>query len=299
MKLSYPEAEVTISLSSIYKGNYYYGAPKPASDKRVIDSNELIAARLETLSEVLKQKQGGLPLSGEGFVQGLQAEDVSALLADTGEEGASVIKAEQDKNALLQQAKSEAESLVANAKQQADTIVAEAIEQAALSKKTVLEEARMNGYREGINRANKEVESIKADLEKQRRDMAAEYEAKYASMEADLVDVITDIYEHIFHVDLSSYREILVHLISTTIRKVEGGRSFIVHVSKDDYPFVSMQKKQLVAGLAISSAVDIIEDLTLAKGECFIEADGGIFDCGLGTQLKELRKKLKVLSYES
>ena len=57
---------------------------------------------------------------------------------------------------------------------------------------------------------------------------------------------------------------------------------------------MSMQKKQLVAGLAISSAVDIIEDLTLAKGECFIEADGGIFDCGLGTQLKELRKKLKV-----
>ncbi len=295
MKLSYPEAEVTISLSNIYKGNYYYGA-KSASDKRVIDTNELVAARLETLAEILKQKQGG-SMSGDGFVQGLQAEDVSALLAD-GEESA-VIKAEPDTGALLQQAKEEAEAIVTNAKKQADIIVAEAMEQAAISKKNVLEEARMNGYREGINRANKEVESLKAELAAQRKTMEAEYEAKYETMESDLVEVITDIYEHIFHVDLSSYREILVHLISTTIRKVEGSRSFIIHVSKDDYPFVSMQKKQLVAGLAISSAVDIVEDLTLAKGECFIEADGGIFDCGLGTQLKELRKKLKVLSYEN
>lgn len=298
MKLSYPEAEVTISLSNIYKGNYYYGAQnygtQSASDKRVIDTNELVAARLETLAEILKQKQGGV-ISGDGFVQGLQAEDVSALLTD-GEESV-VIKAEPDAATLLQQAKDEAAAIVANAKAQADTIVAEAMEQAAISKKNVLEEARMNGYREGINRANKEVEGLKAELANQQSAMQAEYEARYESMEADLVEVITDIYEHIFHVELSSYREILVHLISTTVRKVEGSRSFIIHVSKDDYPFVSMQKKQMMAGLAISSAVDIIEDLTLAKGECFIEADGGIFDCGLGTQLKELRKKLRILSY--
>lgn len=294
MKLSYPEAEVTILLSNIYKGNYYYGA-KNASDMRVIDTNELVAARLETLAEILKQKQDGV--TGGGFVQGLQAEDVSALLAD-GDEASAVIKAEPDTGALLQQAKDEAAVIVSNAKSQADTIVAEAMEQAAISKKNVLEEARMNGYREGINRANKEVEGLKAELAQQKRNMEAEYEAKYEAMEAELVEAITDIYEHIFHVDLSSYREILVHLISTTMRKVDGSRSFIIHVSKDDYPFVSMQKKQLVAGLAISSAVDIVEDLTLAKGECFIETDGGIFDCGLGTQLKELRKKLKVLSYE-
>lgn len=298
MKLSYPEAEVTISLSSIYKGSYYYGAPT-ASDKRVIDSNELVAVRLEILSEILKQKQGEASLSGEGFVQGLQAEDVSALLADGDNESGVVIKAEPDKNTLLQEAKSEAEALVANAKQQADTIVAEAMEQAELAKKNVLEEARMNGYREGINRANKEVEDLKADFEKQKRDMAAEYEAKYQTMEADLVEVITDIYEHIFHVELSSYHEILVHLISTTLRKADGSRNFIVHVSKEDYPFVSMQKKQLAAGLANSCVVDVVEDLTLENGGCFIEADGGIFDCGLGTQLEELHNKLKILSYEN
>ncbi|MBQ6695633.1 MAG: hypothetical protein IJN16_02915 [Lachnospiraceae bacterium] len=301
MRLSYPEAEVTISLSSnVYKSNYFYGAELP-SDKKVIDTNELIASRLETLAEIMKQKELTVTqTTGTGFVQGLQAEDVSALLSDE-EDGTAVIKAEApNTEAILQQAREEAERLVANAKAQADTIVAEGMEQAALSKKNVLEEARMNGYREGINRANKEVEEMKAQLAARQKALESEYEAQFQSMEMDLVETITNIYEHIFNVDLRSNREILLHLITTTMRKVEGGRSFIIHVSKEDYPMVSMQKKQILSGLVTSStSVDVIEDLTLAKGECFIEAEGGIFECGIGTQLKELNKKLRILSYES
>ncbi|MFR8845528.1 MAG: FliH/SctL family protein [Waltera sp.] len=108
-----------------------------------------------------------------------------------------------------------------------------------------------------------------------------------------------DIYEHIFDVDLHSYREVLCYLISATMRKTEDNRSFLVHVSKEDYPYVSMQKKQIMAGAtAPNSTVEIVEDMTLGKGECMIETESGIFDCGLGTQLSELRQKLKLLSYE-
>jgi flagellar assembly protein FliH len=177
--------------------------------------------------------------------------------------------------------------------------VAEAIEQAELSKKNIMEEARMNGYREGMNRANKEIEETKAALAKEKADLEAEFESKFESMEADLVGAITNIYEHIFNVELSSNREILVYLINTTLRKVEGGRNFIVHVSKEDYPFVSSQKKQLISAGSASNTVDVVEDLNLTKGECFIETDGGIFDCGLGTQLKQLGNMLRLLSYEN
>lgn len=113
------------------------------------------------------------------------------------------------------------------------------------------------------------------------------------------MDTITGIYEHIFHVELNSYREILTYLISTTMRKIEGNRNFIIHVSKEDYPYVSMQKKQIAAGATASnSSVEVVEDLTLGKNECLVETEGGIFDCGLGTQLKELGQKIRLLSYE-
>ena len=118
-------------------------------------------------------------------------------------------------------------------------------------------------------------------------------------LEPKFVDTITGIYEHIFHVDLHSYREVLCYLISATMRNTEDNKSFLIHVSKEDYPYVSMQKKQITAQAASPNAsVEIIEDMTLGKGECLIETEGGIFDCGLGTQLAELRQKLKLLSYE-
>ena len=299
MRLSFPEAEVMISLSSnVFKGGFglVQDVRKP-SDKRIIDSNELGASRLEKLNEILRANPQ-VQEQVDGFVQGINAEAVSGLL-DEGTEGV-VLKAEgTNPDTVLQQAKDKASELISDAKKQADTIMAEALEQAELSKKNILEEARMNGYREGINRATKEIEDTKAALAKQKEDLLAEYDAKFETMESDLVNTITSIYEHIFDVELSSNREILVYLINTTLRKVEGGRNFIVHVSKDDYPFVSSQKKQLATVSSTSNTVDVVEDLNLAKGECFIETDGGIFDCGLGTQLKQLSNMLRMLSFEN
>ena len=47
-----------------------------------------------------------------------------------------------------------------------------------------------------------------------------------------------------------------------------------------------------------SSSIEIVEDNTLSKNECLIETENGVFDCGLGTQLAELKQKLMLLSYE-
>lgn len=284
--------------SGLYKFNSFYPVQKETFEKRIIDTNEIAAKRLETLAEIMKAsaEKGG----GQGFVQGLDAKEVATLLEDETETGSNVIKA-NDPNAaseIVEQAREEATEILKNAREQADIIVKEAVEQAENSKKNVLEEARMLGYREGINRANKEIDQLKAEMAETERRLQEEHDTQMESMEADLVETITGVYEHIFNVDLSSQREILVHLISATMRKSDSSRSFIIHVSKDDYPFVSMQKKQLMAGVAgINSNVEIIEDMALSKTQCLIETDGGIFDCGLGTQLGELKKRLKLLSY--
>ena len=47
-----------------------------------------------------------------------------------------------------------------------------------------------------------------------------------------------------------------------------------------------------------ASLLEVVEDITLSKNQALIETDGGIYDCSLGTQLDELGKKLRLLSYE-
>ena len=94
-------------------------------------------------------------------------------------------------------------------------------------------------------------------------------------------------------------RELVVHLLANTMRNLEGGNGYLIHVSKDDYPFVSMQKKELVKGTSIDPEdMDIIEDATLDRSECMIETGNGVFDCSLGTQLEALNEELRLLAYE-
>lgn len=98
--------------------------------------------------------------------------------------------------------------------------------------------------------------------------------------------------------ELSFFRDILTYLITTVMHNLEGSRSFVIHVSKDDYAYVSMQKKQMLSGVVSENmSVDIVEDLTLGRNDCMIETENGIFDCGLGTQLSELKKRLMLLAW--
>jgi len=267
-------------------------------EKRIINTNELVAKRIQELAEKMQREENS------GFVSGLDAPnlEVEALLADGDEEGDvqnRVIKANEDAKGILENARKEAETILEQARAQALQLEQDARNRAERERIQMLAQAKEQGVQQGKEMAAREAEIGREELRNARKQLEAEYQKLLSEMEPQLVDVITEIYEHVFHVELYSYREILSHLISTTMRKVEGNREFLVHVSKEDFPYISMQKKQIAAGAAsANSSVEVIEDMTLSKNECLIETEGGIFDCGLGTQLSELRQKLKLLSYE-
>lgn len=266
-------------------------------DKRILDMNELVEKRIEA-ANARKNKT-----ENTGFVEGIQAESVelSGLFADneTADAESSVIKAaNEDAEELRAQANQAAQRIIDEARQKADEIVTEAKEQAIRDRDKVYNEAKTQGYEEGRKQAERDNELIRGELDRTRRELKKDYDRQIAELEPTFIDTLTGIYEHIFNVDLQSYREILVYLIEGTMHKVDG-RSFLVHVSKEDYPYVSMQKKQLSAEtVSPNSSVEVVEDITLGRNECFIETEAGIFDCGLGTQLTELSQKLKLLSYE-
>ncbi len=292
MRSLFPEAEVTRLLSS---GLLKWRAANLQEGERVIDTNELVARRIEEL-EARKRTA-----DESGFVEGLQAQRIDLEEYETPEEEKEAARnlleqAGKDAEAVKADAEAEANQLIADARARADRILEDAKVQAQNESDQVLAKAREQGYADGMQKAEEELAAGQARLENYRAQLEAEYESRLETLEPQFVETITDIYEHIFHVELGSYREILTFLIQTTMRKIEGGRNFLIHVSKEDYPYVSLQKKQLSSAGA-GAQVEIVEDMTLASNECMIETVSGIFDCGLGTQLSELSRKLKLLSY--
>ncbi len=279
--------------SNLYKWNYTN--PKQ-EEKRIIDSNALVEKRIGELAAKILEEQK------QDFVSGLNADVVDALLQDADEAGdisGNVIKAGEDTEAARMRVQQEVDSMLAEARAEAERIKNEAIAIAMSEKNRILADAKSQGYAEGAEKAKRENEKLQNELKQKAAQLEAEYQEYINELEPQFVDTIAGIYEHIFHVELESYREILVYLISATLRKSENSRNFMIHVSGEDYPYVSMQKKQLAVGVTSANvSVEVVEDLTLSKNECLIETEGGIFDCSLGTQLAELGQKIRLLSYE-
>ena len=259
-------------------------------EKRVIDVNALLQRRREERAWQQRVEDA------DGFAAGLDAQEIS--VDEMGESGGNVLKAQEDIRQMLDQAREDAEAILAQAREDAAALNDQAHAQAEEEKAGILAEAKQQGYAEGLRKAQAEEQKLRQSYQEKERQLEEFYQSQLDGLESQLVAAITGIYEQIFQVELSSNRDILTYLISATMRKVDGGREFLIHVSKEDYPYVSMQKKQLLAGaVSAGCSIETVEDLTLAKNECLIETENGIFDCGLGTQLAELKQKLTLLSW--
>lgn len=302
-----PGVEVTRLLySSLLKMGF---ADFQNVEKRVIDTNGMMIQRMEKLAaKQAEAKKNGLTGARDGFAAGLNAETIEGLFEGGDSEdgiGSNVIKAanSEEYEAAIADANAAAEEILAQARTQAqaqaEEMIANAKAQIEKERQEALAEAKNQGYQEGAQRAEREFDIEMQKLADKEKQLEADYDALLKQMEPQFVDAITDVYEHLFHVELSGYREILLNLILSAMRKIEGSQSFLVHVSGEDYPYVSMEKKQLASAITSPNAtLELVEDSTLAHNQCMIETEAGIFDCGLGTQLAELAQRLKLLSYE-
>lgn len=261
---------------------------------RVIDSDALMAQKAAALARITPR-----PADKDGFAQGLSADVLDVLTAEDADAGTSAEGEQHADEAPPVPKGPTPEELRQQAMEEIAGMKAEAEAQLSAERRKVLEEAKNQGYQDGLTRGMQEVEGQKRQLAETEQKLRKSYEEQIDQLEPRFIETLTGIYEHIFHVELSGYRDIIVHLIADTLRKTEGGRDYIVHVSKDDYPYVSMQKKQITSGVVSSNTtIEIVEDVTLSRNQALIETDSGIFDCSLGTQLAELRQKLELLSYE-
>lgn len=277
-------------------------------EKCVIDSNSRMEQRIEEL-EALRQARLNAPTAygeetGDGeaeFVSGLGGEELDALLADNAEgaRGSIIKAAAQESVPDLEEIKAQAQEMLDDAQAQIDEMREAAKREIEMQRRQAVEEGNRQGYDVGHQQAMAEMDDIRQALLDEKRQLEEEYDRMVENLEPRFIDTITEVYSHIFGIELAENRDILVHLIDATLRRVESSRTFIVHVSQEDYPFVNMQKQELMEGATAGKGmVEIIEDIALGQGACLIETDGGIFDCGIDTQLQALTNKLRVLSFE-
>lgn len=263
---------------------------------RIIDYNELIKAKLQTILES-DQRESADP---NGFVRGLSAEVVEELVSDDDpaaaltEDGA-VVDAEAISKRIAQ-AEEEAKNIIDEASHQAEQIVADAQEQIEKAGEQAMEQ----GYREGHERAENELAARTRALEQEYEDKKKSLEQEYTQLkkqiEPELVEALMDVFSKVTMTVAEDNHDIVLHLINGVLKNTEQSKEFVIKVSSEDYPFVINNQGKLYCAMTKEVSIDIIEDSSLNRNQCIVETDGGVFNCSLDVELGNLIKKIKLLS---
>lgn len=285
-------------MSNLLKG-FYIAVDK--SDKRVIDSNELISEKLVHIRNSVNNEG----FSSDGFYAGLNPVNVSEMLDENShvigenaqtEEVQAAIDIETKKEDIINSAMQEAEAIVNRANEDALSI----IENAKAEAERVLQAAKDSGYAEGMQIANQEAEAMKAQVvatfEKEKQTIIAEYRRKEEQLEPELVDVILRIFADITKCVSVDKKDMILNLVNNVMTSGEASRNFVIRASVEDSVFLRENKEKIVGATRDDIHIEIVSDPTMKRNECLIDTDTGVYDCSLDIQLENLINDIRILS---
>ena len=287
-------------MSNLFKAGF---VSYDQSEARIIDSNELANQKIEAFQEMeLKRQRAQMAADepnyegaeGDDFIPGIDMEQLSQLTEDQ-----SMLESVPDPQFDMEAMQAEIDLKLQQAQEQADTIVNNAHAQAQEIMQMAQQQGHQEGYDAGYQEGVAAAQALQADFEQQKEDLEKQYQQIVDELEPEMVDILTQIYEHVFNIELREDKGIILHLLKTTLSRIEPGNDLIVHISSDDYDDIMEQKEELDACITSpNTSMEIIEDPLLKENECMIESDSGVFDCSLGVELSEITRKLKLLSFD-
>lgn len=287
-------------MSNLFKAGFVSFDP---TDARIIDSNELANKKIEQFQELEIKRQraqmaqeDGFPEGEEGddFIPGIDMEQLTQLTEDQ-----SMLEPVTDPQFDMEAMQAEIDLKIQQAQEQADMIIQDAMQQAENIKNDAMQQGRQEGYDAGYQEGVMAAQALQDEIEQQRGDLEKEYQQIVDELEPEMVDILTQIYEHVFNIELREDKGIILHLLKTTLSRIEPGNDLIVHVSSDDYDDIMDERDTLQAAITSpNTTMEIIEDPLLKENECMIESESGVFDCSLGVELSEITRKLKLLSFD-
>ncbi len=271
-------------MSNVIKSRFIYVND---SNKKIIDSNEKcekirlvnLDKQLETCG-VHKETASGEKEGKGSFTEGLKATVIDKV---SSKEEEKLVRQQNDR--ILEEARKEAAQILAAAKLDAEK-----------ASELICEEARKNGYEDGLQKSMEKIQEKQTKLDQLIDRQNQEYLAQINNLEPQFTDIVSLLVEKITGIVVEDKKHVIQYLIHNAIMNTDNSRSYVIRVSKEDYEFVLSKKEELGILVKDNAVIDVTLDKDLDKNQCMIETDTGIIDCSLDIQLSNLIQDIKLLS---
>jgi flagellar assembly protein FliH len=193
------------------------------------------------------------------------------------------------------QAHQEAEHIIAQAQAEAIQINRDAKKQADM----LYERTKLEAYRDGVSKLQDEIlaktDELNTRYKEKEEALWAEYEEKLDELETNMVDVMIQVFNKVFHIQFDNKRQILLQLIKDTLLGVDAGKEFVIRVSEANYKYVESHVADIKEKIGNDVTIDVVNDMTIDEEACIIETATGVYDCGIDMVMTNLEKDIRSL----
>lgn len=266
-------------MSNLFKQQYLVNVE---TKTRVINSDDRFTAGFQALQTANYEIDPNKESVSHVFMEGLNAEEV-------------FIEPEPDPEEILAEAHLQADDIIAQAQAEALRISTEASQKADM----LFERTKLEAYKEGVSKLQDELIAKSQEIEEKYKEkeqlMQAAYEEKMDALEADLVDVMIQVFQKVFHIQFDNKKQILLQLIKDTLLDIDAGKNFVIRVSQANYKYVESHAAEIREKIGNDVAIDVVNDATMDDEACIIETATGVYDCGIDMVMSNLEKDIRVL----
>jgi len=274
-------------------------------DKYIADN---IALKQIDFGEVAKGLEDHAREEGDGFIPGIAGEVLVEDDADPREAGIGSrieelnaelsakldeVKEQEDR---LEELKAEADRVTGEAQERADSIVALAKKQAQDDSSLIREAARTEGYDDGMQAAQAEIEARTRELDERRAELESNYKKQVSELEPAFVEIVISLVEKLTGIYASEKEGIISYLVESAFEDIPRSNEYIVRVPESFHDEVEGLKARLEEAVGEEARVEIVEDKLLPVDGAMIETDSRIFDCSLSTMKDTLFENLRLLA---
>ena len=158
------------------------------------------------------------------------------------------------------------------------TLVSRAQEEA----QSIREIAAREGYKNGLEEANKELESLKNSLFEF---VGAKKEA-YNELSNDLLEISLEIAKKIIKKEVELSNDVLKSVLSEVFDEISSNEEKItVRVAPDEVDFARASIPEIMKNSAVDAKIIVAADAGVEKGSCIVIASNGVIDANFSTQL--------------
>ncbi|MGN0240711.1 MAG: FliH/SctL family protein [Candidatus Weimeria sp.] len=256
---------------------YFAGLKKDENGEVILETNEDGSVKVPVGSDgepLFSVDENGKPFFQEEFKEEEEEPEVEPQ-----------VQTDEEREQILKDARAEAVSIVNKAKEEADALFLH-----------TRDEAVSQGYTDGLAKASDEYTSKQKELENRADVLEQNYQAKTASLEKDVLEAVLSVVEKAFSIKFGDDEELLLNLVDDCVNHVDSAKELLIRANEKNYDLLISKKQEIADKVGEGVSVEFAKDPLLTDGQCMIETDGGVYDVSIDTELKNLIKRIRLLT---